>query len=101
MHADNARVPEVEDVARVRQLVLVGDGNDVEALILHILAKLDARPGFGASGWFSWVVVLVGQLGQWVQLNSTGRSVLAGGDDIEALAAHVHKLDEHNIGHVD
>ena len=59
MHADDARVPKVEDVTCVRQLVLVGDRDDVEALIAHILAEIDAGPEFD---WVSWVSNLVGLL---------------------------------------
>jgi hypothetical protein len=44
VHRDDARVPEVEHVAGVGELVLVLDGDDVVALVPDVLAELDARP---------------------------------------------------------
>ena len=51
MHRDEASLPQVEHVARVGELVLVLDGDDLVALVAHVLAELEVGPERGVDVW--------------------------------------------------
>ena len=44
VHADDARVAQVEHVAAVLELSIITDGDDVDALVTDELAELHALP---------------------------------------------------------
>ena len=47
--ADDAALAQVQNIACVLQLVFMGDGDDVVALLAHVLAELDPLPAHSSS----------------------------------------------------